>query len=203
MSMPADVWDVWNRGHTPRYPHEKVIQYCFRHFPQGSDRQGVKALDLGCGCGVHSVFLASEGFDVTAIDGSEVGVATTRQKLDAAGLAALVRVESAAALDFPPANFDLIISVGVFDAAGPAVARKAVERCRHVLRPRGRGLFLFASDGDYRVTGPNPLGLHGFTRQEVDEMFSYQFTTVWMDRYITTYEGGRLEQNDWLITLER
>ncbi len=27
--------------------------------------------------------------------------------------------------------------------------------------------------------------------------------TVLIDRYITTYEGGSYEQNDWLVTLER
>lgn len=38
-------------------------------------------LDLGCGTGRHSIFLAESGFDVTAADISEHAVAITKEKV--------------------------------------------------------------------------------------------------------------------------
>lgn len=200
--MSANIWDTWNEPGGPKYPHEKVIQFCFRNYPPGQ-RARVRALDLGCGSGVHTVFLASEGFQVTGTDISEVGISNTRQKLDALGLQALLRVEGADALGFPPNSFDLVMCVGVYDCSGLAIAKASLERLQHTLSLGARGLFLFASERDFRVQGENPLGLHGYTRSEVEELFAHGFAKVSIDHYITTYQGEQLEQNDWLVTLER
>lgn len=48
-------------------PYQEFQEY-FRTFPRGS------VLDLGCGQGRDSLFLASLGFDVTAVDNSAIGV---------------------------------------------------------------------------------------------------------------------------------
>jgi SAM-dependent methyltransferase len=199
---PANLWDAWNEQGGPKYPHEKVVQFCFRNF-RPDQRQCVRALDVGCGSGVHVVFLASEGFQTTGIDISSVGISNVQQRLNALGLKASLRTEGADTLDFLSSSFDLVVCVGVYDCTGPVVAKASVERLRQVLSRGGRGLFLFASDRDFRIKGENRLGLHGYTRREVEDMFVYGFAQVCIDQYITTYEGGKLEQNDWLVTLER
>ena len=48
-----------------------------------------------------------------------------------------------------------------------------------MLRPGGLGIFVFASDCDYRILGDNGLGLHGYQREEVDG---------WADRLTTVIE---------------
>lgn len=200
--MSIEFWHDWNRQGGPKYPHEKVIQFCFRTYPPAR-RPSVRTLDLGCGGGVHTVFLVAEGFAVTATDLSQEGVAQTLKKLRSQGLSADVRVQSADVLDFPDASFDLVICVGVYEASGPAVAKSSVQRLRHVLAAGARGLFLFASDRDYRLQGENSPSLHGYSRDEVEDVFAGEFARVWIDRYVTTYQGGQLEQNDWLVTLEK
>ena len=67
MNQHREIWEKWNLSGGPKYPHEKVIQFCFRRYPRREDRE-LKALDLGCGGGVHSLFLAAEGFSVTGVD---------------------------------------------------------------------------------------------------------------------------------------
>jgi cyclopropane fatty-acyl-phospholipid synthase-like methyltransferase len=178
-----------------------VIQFCYRRFPPDR-RQGVRALDLGCGSGVHTVFLASEGFDVAGVDRSPVGIENTRRRLDARGLRASLAVCGAESLDLPAASVDLVICVGVYDSAGPAVARASLERLTSIMKPGASGFFLFASDLDFQVQGDNLYKLYGFTRREVEGLFE-GFDQVWIDRYITTYQGGAMEQNDWLVTLRR
>jgi cyclopropane fatty-acyl-phospholipid synthase-like methyltransferase len=202
MTTPLETWNAWHKDAEPKYPQEKVIQFCFRHFPP-KDRPETRALDLGCGSGVHTVFMASEGFQVTGTDVSPVGVANTRRKLDALGLHAELRVEGIDVIDFPPNSFDLVVCYEVLEAAGPALARASLHRLLQVLKPGGRGLFVFTSDRDYRITPEFPFKLHGYTRDEVEEMFREGFVRVWIDRYISTYEGGKYELNDWLVTLQR
>lgn len=200
--MIEDIWDKWNEGGGTKYPQEKVIQYCFRNY-SSDQRKNTRVLDLGCGSGVHTVFLASEGFQVAGTDKSKVGVENTRRKLTELGLDAQLRVESADVIDFPPNSFDLILCVGIYDSAGPTVAKCSIARVKQVLRPGGCGFFLFASDRDSAVRGENPWGFHGYTRKEVENLFAQDFAQVWIDRYITTYENGQVEQNEWIVTLQR
>ena len=200
--MSANLWDAWNEQGGPKYPHEKVVQFCFRNF-RPDQRARVRALDVGCGSGVHVVFLASEGFQTTGIDISAVGISNVQDRLNALGLKASLRIEGAETLDFLSNSFDLVVCFGVYDCTGPVIARASVERLRQVLSHGGLGLFLFASDCDFRIKGENLLGLHGYTRREVEDIFMHGFARVWIDKYITTYRGGQWEQNDWLVTLER
>jgi SAM-dependent methyltransferase len=200
--IAANIWNAWNEPGGPKYPHEKVVQFCFRNYPE-AQRGNVRALDLGCGSGVHVVFLATEGFRTTGVDISEIGIANAQRKLNGFGLEAVLRTAGVDELDFPPESFDLVICVGVYDCAGMAIAKSSIGKLLNILSPGAHGLFLFASNRDFRVKGENPLGLHGYKRDEVDEMFSCSFTRVWIDRYITTYQGGTSEQNDWLITVQR
>jgi hypothetical protein len=60
---------------------------------------------------------------------------------------------------------------------------------------------LFAGERDYRLSGSNPYGLHGYSPAEVTDLFATGFESVWVDHYVTTYEGGRSEQFDWLVTV--
>jgi 2-polyprenyl-3-methyl-5-hydroxy-6-metoxy-1,4-benzoquinol methylase len=88
MSMSErSMWNHWNESGGPKYPHEKVVQFCFRNYPP-EIRKGIRALDLGCGSGVHTIFLVEEGFDVTGINLSEIAIKNTRKKLNLLGLKA-------------------------------------------------------------------------------------------------------------------
>lgn len=201
-ALQRALQDDWNQSGGPKYPHEKVVQFCFRSYPPAA-RPQTHALDMGCGSGVHTVFLAAEGFHATGIDVSSTGIANTQRKLEQAGLCAELRVESIETPDFPPASFDLVLCVGVLECAGHEIARRAVKRVSSLLRPGGKGLFIFASDRDFRVVSDPPQVYHGYSRSEVEEIFAEDFHQVWIDRYITTYRGEEIEQNDWLVTLQK
>ena len=194
------LWDAWNKTGGPAYPHEKVVQFCFRNYSP-EVRKNIKALDLGCGNGVHTVFLAREGFRVTGIDISEVGISNASRKIQAEGLKAELKVLNADSINFPPDSYDLVICIGVLECIGPERSRESVSRIKKILKYGGRGLFLFAGESDFRVQGENPYKLYGFSEDEVTKIFNLGLSELFIDRYITTYQGGRIQQFDWLITI--
>lgn len=200
--MSVELWDSWNAGGGPKYPHNKIIQYCFRHY-QSEERKGKKALDVGCGSGVNSIFLAAEGFDVTGLDISEVGLNNTRVKFAENRIAIKAVKSSLDCLPFKDDSFDLIISVGAFECVAFDCAARSVQEAKRVLKNNGRGIYIFAGEGDFRLVGENKYQLHGYTYDEVKQIFSAGFLNLAIDQYITTYDNGKRAQRDWLITLQK
>ncbi len=71
---------------------------------------GTRALDIACGEGRNSLFLARHGFTVTGVDIAETALERARNRVGAAGLSAEFQTVD---LDTwqPAANYDLIINV--------------------------------------------------------------------------------------------
>ncbi len=66
------------------YPSEQVIRFVARNFYK-KEREKVKFLDFGCGAGANTWYLAREGFDVYAFDGSESAINRARFFLESEG----------------------------------------------------------------------------------------------------------------------
>src|SRR3954452_9296635 len=76
-----------------------------------------RALELGCGTGASAVWLAQQGFDVTALDLSTVAIESARRRAEAAG--AGVRFLAADVLKPPPelaGPFDFVFDRGCYHA---------------------------------------------------------------------------------------
>lgn len=167
--MAHEQWDVWNDQGGPKYPHEKVIQFTFRNFLK-KDRNVTKVLDLGCGSGVHTKFFASEGFAVTGFDISKTGVYNTRRLIGKIDQNASLLIGSIEKLCFADNSFHHILSIGVLECVPPSIAIKVIKDTIRVLKPNGLALLIFSSNKGYHIMGPNPLGLHGYSEEEVERM---------------------------------
>lgn len=196
----SEVWDQWHVEDGPKYPHAKVIQYCFRNFPI-EIRKNSFVLDLGCGNGVNSLFLAKEGFSVVGIDFSSKAIQKAKDSFIEHSLSGNFAVAAIDQFTSSEQKFDLIISIGVFDCAGFEVSKRALANSAKMLSKNGRGIFVFASEHDFRVNINHELSLHGYSDPEVKELFHDNFKNVNYDHYISTYENGSSQQNDWLITV--
>ncbi len=74
---------IWEEIHQEvewggKYPSEEVIRFIARNY-YGADRENTKILDLGCGTGAVTWFLAREGFDTMGVDGSSVAIEKARK----------------------------------------------------------------------------------------------------------------------------
>jgi SAM-dependent methyltransferase len=95
-----------------------------------------KALDLACGQGRNAVWLATKGWEVTAVDWSEVGLAGARSLAAEAGVEVDWQLADLLTWSCEPAAYDLVIVVylQIPQAERHAVWRAAVD----AVGPEGR-----------------------------------------------------------------
>jgi ubiquinone/menaquinone biosynthesis C-methylase UbiE len=72
-----------------------------------------RVLDLGCGTGRHTVYLARKGFDVYGLDSSYTGLAYTIRVLGEEGLTAHLTIHDIQSLPYSDGYFDAVISIQV------------------------------------------------------------------------------------------
>ena len=185
MQGDSTVWDgIFAReGIVFSQPHEKMAQLADVLI----QRNAHTLLDLGCGTGRHTLYFAQRGFTVHGIDSAATGIATTRQRLEQAGLSAqLTQRDIFTGLPFEAAFFDAIVSIQVIHHARIAQITALAGELVRVLRPGG---LLFVSvpalknqgtqfqriePGTYIPLDGREAGLphHYFTRKELRELFS-------------------------------
>jgi malonyl-CoA O-methyltransferase len=101
------------------------------------DVAGLEVLDLGCGTGRHSLWLASAGATVTGVDFSEGMLEEARGKPGAEAVTFLVH-DLGQPLPFAAGSFDLVVSGLVLEHLRALDAFFA--EARRVLRPGGRAV---------------------------------------------------------------
>lgn len=138
-----------------------------------------RALDLGCGFGRASIYLAERGWAVDAIDFVAEAIAEAERRATAAGVAVNFHQADVTRLDFLDPAYDFALDVGCAHSLdAPALARYATG-LRRLLRPGARYM-LFARRRPDRAESEeaNPRGLDeaalrtamadGFTLERVD-----------------------------------
>lgn len=94
--------------------------------------EGAKALDIGSGNGRHAIYAAQQGYEVTAVDISEVGLEQTRMKAESKHLAVHTVQRDIRQFDFGVNTYDLILLIDF-----PFESHDLLSRIRHALKPGG------------------------------------------------------------------
>ncbi len=95
-----------------------------------------RALELASGSGTNAVWLATQGYEVTAVDWSPVGLANGRATAEAAGVSVEWQERDLLRWSPPARSFDLVVVVYLH--LGPAERRVVYARAAAALAPRGR-----------------------------------------------------------------
>jgi tellurite methyltransferase len=111
-------------------PSEKVVQAA-QMLPKGG-----RALDLGCGAGRDSLYLAKAGFEVASIDISETGIARLKEEAKNAGLTIHAWVGDMASFRFE-GTYDLIIAIGCLHLLARSGWQHLIARAKEHTRPLG------------------------------------------------------------------
>lgn len=127
-------------------PHAQVIALV----PLLRERNARRVLDLGCGAGRHTVYLAREDFDVYGIDMAENGLAHTHQWLERKHLAAELKHADIEEIPYTDGFFDAVICIFVIYHKPLAGIRQVVTEIHRVLKRGGLALVSFQSLRGYR-----------------------------------------------------
>jgi SAM-dependent methyltransferase len=140
------------------------------------DATGLDTIELGCGTGYVSAWLARRGARPVAIDSSAEQLATARRLQAKHGLAFPLHLGNAEATPFPDASFDFAISE--YGAAIWCDPQRWIPEAARLLRPGGQLVFLcnstllmLAMDDDEDVAATERLrrpqrGMHRFAWPE-------------------------------------
>jgi SAM-dependent methyltransferase len=96
-----------------------------------------RTLDIGCGMGRHTVYLAARGFEVTATDNAAAALAGCREALAQAGVQASVRQLEMTDFPFPDGRFDGAVSSHVIHHARRATLEAIIAEIVRTLAPGG------------------------------------------------------------------
>jgi SAM-dependent methyltransferase len=156
-------------------------------------------LDLGCGSGWLSVYLARQGFAVTGLDISEHAVELGRTWAGQESLPIHFAAGDIADIQFPKASFDAVVANSIFEHLTYDLARVTVSRLGELLVPggcfigcfdkvgTGPGEYFELEDGTHVYTdkGRRGMMLRFFDDQELKELFQ-----DWQIDELKDLEGG-------------
>lgn len=124
---PREVWnEVFTRRQGRDFPHNKFLATTIMGRPPG------KALDIGTGEGRNALFLAAEGWEVTAFDISDVAVKLAREAADRRGLKLSALIADADRFDYGRQRWDLVIGMYMH-----SVLTRNADKIADSLKPGG------------------------------------------------------------------
>jgi SAM-dependent methyltransferase len=131
-------WDeVYKQNLWGKYPPEELIRFIASNFNKVEDKKCVKVLEVGSGTGANIWYLTREGFDVTGIDGSKVGVERTKERLAEEELYANLICGDIESLPFESDYFDCVIDNECIYANSYFDSDKIMAEIKRVLKVNG------------------------------------------------------------------
>lgn len=157
--------------------------------------RGNNALDLCCGAGTNTIYLAQNGFDVTGIDISKTAIEIAKKKAKEAKVKINFLLESFVDLSFSDGKFDFVFDMGCFHHVKVEEREKFIAGVHHVIRS---GCVYLLTCFSYR-NGP---GWNHFTLQQLTDLFSKFFTLIEIRDY-PSLEGDGVVRYFFTILMEK
>lgn len=214
---------IYGRGrHMNRHPHNEVVSFVYSYLATRSDETPGTALDVGCGAGNNTVFLAQAGFSTLAVDGSASAVQATRERLSENGLAGDVWTGDFTNLEnIEDGSVDIAIDRCAICHCRRTGISAALDEVRRVLRPGG--MFFSQMFSDTHGETKNALTWEdgaatsfsaGYfaeiaqtffaSENDIDEFFGSRFETITQQLVSTSaWPGRNVASAHWNMTLRK
>ena len=142
---------TWNELFTQEeFRWKDPNEYVVALVPRLRERGARRVLDLGCGAGRHTIYLAREGFEVCGLDIAENGLAHTRKWLARENLSAELKQGDIAQIPSPDRFFDAVISIYVIYHKTYTEMQGVVAEIHRVLKRGGSALVSLQSKRGWR-----------------------------------------------------
>lgn len=165
----------WESG-----PRPVLVELCETGRIAPDHRAGNRAIDLGCGSGADSIFLAQQGFTVTGVDFSQVAIDKARLAAADADIEDGPNFVVDDLLALPdeqvPGPFDLLFDGGTIDDFPPAVRPRVADTVTRLASPDAVFVMwcFYAERGDLPMMslgGPSRFGAPPIEPGEETELF--------------------------------
>ena len=197
MGSNYDQWDQtyreyplkslgWERG-KPRLILVEFVE-------KGLIKKG-KTLDLCCGAGTNTVYLAEKGFEVTAIDISPRAIEYAKEKAEHAKVKINFRIQSFVDLPFGDEEFDFAFDMGCFHHAQVEDRIIFIKGVHRVLKKGGSCLLTCFS---YK-NGP---AWNHFTEKQIVSLFSGYFEINEV-RHVSSIEGDGVRRYFYTVLMKK
>jgi SAM-dependent methyltransferase len=151
-----------------------------------------RAVTLGCGTGASDIYLAGQGFEMTAIDVAPTALGIAQQQAEKAGVR--VRWVLADVLHLPDlGQFDFVFDRGCYHHVRYVDAAGFAESLRRLSRPGTRGLFLSCNSD-------RPPGVR---EHHMRSDFSGLFDIEWLRDSGVENRDGTLRRESWSLMVRR
>ncbi|MCB1153315.1 class I SAM-dependent methyltransferase [bacterium] len=157
-----------------------------------------EVLDIGCGTGENTLYIASKGIDVVGLDFTGEAIERAREKAAERGIDVEFIEEDALTFHHLRHQFDTVLDSALFHVFNDE-QRLVYDHALHVLlRPGGMYHMICFSDAETREGGPRRV-----KEEEIRETFAlgWEIHSIEPDRYTThLHEGG---SRVWRCKIER
>jgi SAM-dependent methyltransferase len=146
-----------------------------------------RALDLGCGYGRASIYLASRGWEVDAVDFISQAIEVAKKRSKKAGVSIRFHNASVTELDFLKGPYDFALDIGCGHALDKTGLSQYRDHLYRLLAPGG--IFMIFSrmrDND----DEEPEAPKGLVEDRLISLFKKGFELVWSEHSETIVSDG-------------
>ncbi|MFH1452152.1 MAG: class I SAM-dependent methyltransferase [archaeon] len=189
---PGAIW-------TSQKPPTEIVEL----IESGKIKPG-KCLDVGCGEGFYSIYLASKGFDVTGIDLSEKAIEYAKRNAEEKGVKVKFIAMDVMDISKIKEKYDFIFEWTLLHFLMPEERKKYVENIYNLLNDNGKYLSIcfneqssmFGTDKKIRVIPKNSRGFVGgklyfSSVEELQDLFKPYFNIIENKVFEALESGGR------------
>ena len=154
-----------------------------------------KTLDLCCGAGTNTIYLAEKGFEVTAIDISQRAIEYAKKKAEQANVKINFMVQSFVDLSIEDEEFDFVFDMGCFHHVEIMDRHRFIKGVHRVLKKAG----------DYLLTCfsyKNGPAWNHFTEKQIIRLFSGYFEINEI-RHISSIEGDGVKRYFYTVWMRK
>jgi 2-polyprenyl-3-methyl-5-hydroxy-6-metoxy-1,4-benzoquinol methylase len=158
-----------------------------------------RACELGCGSGTNAVYLAQQGFQVTAMDCAPLALKAARRRAKDAGVEIEFLERDLARLNSSPGKFDFVFDRGCFHCVRRTDLPGFLRTLEAITHPGTRYLVL-TGNANEQTEGPGPPRL---TEEEIRNDLSGLFTVDFIREIRFEDAGGVDGPLGWSCLLTR
>ena len=168
-----DVSEHWNQryesGNTPwdsGLPSAEL-----RRIIAETGLQPCRILELGCGTGTNAIYLAQQGFEVTAVDCSQLAIDEARQRAAAAGVEVTWLCADVCSLETPDEPYPVGFDRGCFHCVRrDGRVEHILQTLKRMTAPGSKYIVLTGNANEKREHGPPGL-FEEDIRKDLGELF--------------------------------